>query len=107
MPPSCVFAGTVICRMWFKRQNFSLHAAAVFDVDEGISVGRENIAGADHVRAAKQNHAVAIGVRVGLVINDDGFTVEVQVFGGRSVFVDREARLRKSAVAREPSPSGG
>ncbi len=93
--------------MWFSAANLSLHAAAAFDVEEGISVGRENIAGGDDVGASKKNQAVAIGVRVRLVINDDGLTVEVQVLGGRSVLVNREARLGKSAAVQQRWPSTG
>src|SRR5580704_18351544 len=81
-----------------QRQNFPLHAAAVLDVEEGISIGSENVAGADDVRAPKQNHAVAIGVRARLMINYDGLTVEMQVLGWRSIFVNRQPLLGKTGL---------
>ena len=45
-----------------QRGDLALHAAAALDVDERIAAGREDVAGAHHVRAAEQNDAVAIGV---------------------------------------------
>src|ERR1700744_5419287 len=82
-----------------QRQDFALHAAAAFDVDEGISAGSENIAGADYVRTSKKNQTVAVGVRVRLVVDDDGFAVEMQVFQRGSILVNREAGLRKGRLA--------
>ncbi len=101
------FGGNRELQDMIQGQNFSLHAAAAFDVEEGISIGSENIAGADYVRASKQNQAVTVGVRVRLVINDDGFAVEVQVLDGSCVFVDGQALLGEMPAGPERAMSGG
>ena len=52
----------------------------------GYAAGREDVAGADDVRSAEEDDAVAVGVRLRLVVEHDRFAVEVQVLRRREVF---------------------
>src|SRR5580698_2696953 len=52
-----------------QRIEFALNTAASFHVDERIADGAEDIAGYDHVGAAKENQAVTIGMGRGLRTN--------------------------------------
>ena len=57
----------------------ALNIAARGDIDHGIRRGREEVAGADHVRLAEENDAVAIRMRVGDVDDLNAFAVEEDV----------------------------
>ena len=88
-----------------QRVDNALNAAAAIEIDDRVAGGDENVAGADDVGAAKEDQAVAIGVRRGLMEQDDGLIVEVQVFllaavdiGGQSA--EGSGRLAPSALMR-------
>src|SRR3974377_1457315 len=55
--------------------DFALYGAAVWNVDEGILGGREDVTGNDDIGPAEVDGAVAVGNRVRLVKNVDAFVV--------------------------------
>src|SRR6266487_4519785 len=65
----------------------SLHASAILQVDEWIASGREDISGADDVRAAEKNDAVTIGMCSWHVKNDYRFAIKRQILLRSEVFV--------------------
>ena len=62
------------------------------DIDHGISGGGEDFAGADHIRLAEENDAVAIRMRVGDMDDLHAFVVEVDVLFVAEVGVGRPCR---------------
>src|SRR6202044_4153429 len=98
------FGGNGQLQYMVQSRDLALYASAAIHVDERISAGSENIAGADDVRTAKQNQAVAVGMGVRLVIDNDGLAIEVQVLGGWRGLVDGEGRLFKLRCPRCSQP---
>ena len=74
------------------------------EIDERIRPGGEDIAGADDVRSAEEDDAVAVRVRLRLVVEDDRFAVEMQILRRREVFAPRQARnQRRCLLTRDRS----
>src|SRR5437016_868412 len=55
--------------------------------------GCKNVSRAHDIRAPKENDAVSVSVRFRLVIDDDRFTVEVQILGRGEIFIGRQSSL--------------
>src|SRR5579863_7697651 len=62
-----------------QRVKFTLDAAAMSQVDDRITDGRKNIARADDIGPAKENHAVAVSVRILRMDDANAFVIEEQV----------------------------
>src|SRR5206468_242842 len=73
--------------------DLALDAAASFQIKERIAVGCKNVSGAHDIRAPKENDAVSVSVRFRLVVDDDRFTVEVQILGRGEIFIGRQSSL--------------
>src|SRR5581483_1615148 len=77
--------GTAFLRLGGNREfqdmvegrDLALHRAAVLDIEKRVGAGSKYVARGDHIGPAKQNDAVAIGVRVGLMVEEHGFAVHV------------------------------
>ena len=54
----------------------AVHASALFNVDRRITDGREEVAGADDLRMAERDDAIAIRVGCGCVVHHHAFPVE-------------------------------
>ena len=59
-----------------QRVEFTSDAAAVSRVDDPVTGGCKDIARADDIGATKENHAVAVGLRIFRMDNANPFVVE-------------------------------
>ena len=83
--------------IWFSASISAVDAAALIGLDHRVALQGENIAGADHIRLAEENVAVAVGVRVRRVIDKHALAVvEPPVVG--LVGVGGPARLADTAA---------
>ena len=83
----------------------ALNTAALLQINDRIAGGGHKLAGADDFGVAEIHDAVAIAVRRGLVIDDNGFAVEVRSeFEELAVVgIRRPCRGRSGSLARSGS----
>ena len=77
-----VGAGNHEVEQAIERVDFAVDRTAFREIDHGVAIGSEDVAGADDVGAAEEDQAVAVGVRGVRVLEDDGFVVEERPFVG-------------------------
>ncbi len=73
--------------IWFSASISPCTLPPRVQIDDRVGAGREDVAGAEHVGAAEEDQAVAVGMGVGHVIDHHGFAVEEEILGGQEVFV--------------------
>src|SRR5690348_1266362 len=78
-----------------ESRNHALNISAPLHVDDRVAIGHEDIAGADHVRAPKEDHGIAVGMRRRLVNHSDSLTVEEKYSLGSREGVCGPSALRR------------
>src|SRR5262245_53102551 len=87
-----------------QRRYFSGYAAPALYIDKRISARSEYVSGADHIRAAEEHQTVSVRMRIWFVKDHNGFSVEVQSFLRRAIFIQREAFFREFRLSSGGNP---